>query len=291
MSEQAAAPAAAPAEGGFDGGFGERRGGRGRGRGRGRGGRGGRGRRGGRGGDEKKEWVPMTKLGRLVKDGKIKSLEEIYLFSLAIKEHEIVDYFLGEALKDEVMKIAPVQKQTQAGQRTRFKAWVIVGDTAGHIGLGVKCSSEVANAIRGALIAAKLAVIPVRLGYWGTRFGNPHTVPMKVTGKCGSVRFRLIPAPRGTGIVAAKAPKKILLAAGINDVYTCATGKTKTLGNFVRAGYNALAKTYAYLSPDQWNKSKFTKSPYQEWSDYLKENTPGKDAAKRKKELQAAPSS
>lgn len=27
----------------------------------------------------------MTKLGRLVKDGKIKSLEEIYLFSLPIK--------------------------------------------------------------------------------------------------------------------------------------------------------------------------------------------------------------
>ena len=32
----------------------------------------------------------MTKLGRLVKDGKIKSLEEIYLYSLSIKEHEII---------------------------------------------------------------------------------------------------------------------------------------------------------------------------------------------------------
>ena len=69
----------APADrGGFRGGFG----GRGRGRGRGRGGRGGRGR--GRG-KEEKEWVPITKLGRLVKDGKIKSLQEIYLFSLPIK--------------------------------------------------------------------------------------------------------------------------------------------------------------------------------------------------------------
>jgi small subunit ribosomal protein S2e len=232
----------------------------------------------------------MTKLGRLVKDGKIKSLEEIYGFSLAIKENEIVDYFLGEALKDEVMKIAPVQKQTQAGQRTRFKAWVIVGDSNGHIGLGVKCSSEVANAIRGALIAAKLAVIPVRLGYWGTRFGNPHTVPMKVSGKCGSVTLRLIPAPRGTGIVAAKAMKRLLQVAGLHDVYTCATGKTKTQGNFIRAGYNALAKTYAYLSPDQWTKSKYLKSPYQEWSDYLKDNKPGKDA-KRKKEASTAPAS
>lgn len=70
---------AAPADrGGFRGGFG------GRGRGRGRGGRGGRGRGRGRG-KEEKEWVPITKLGRLVKDGKIKSLQEIYLFSLPIK--------------------------------------------------------------------------------------------------------------------------------------------------------------------------------------------------------------
>jgi hypothetical protein len=53
--------------------------------------------------------------------GKIKSLEQIYLFSLPVKEYQIVESFLGSALKDEVMKIMPVQKQTRAGQRTRFK--------------------------------------------------------------------------------------------------------------------------------------------------------------------------
>lgn len=74
----------------------------------------------------------------------------------------------------------PVQKQTRAGQRTRFKAFVAIGDSNGHIGLGVKCSKEVATAIRGAIILAKLSVIPVRRGYWGNKIGKPHTVPCKV---------------------------------------------------------------------------------------------------------------
>jgi len=210
----------------------------------------------------------VTKLGRLVKDGKIKSIEQIYLFSLPIKEYQIVDFFLPK-LKDEVMKIMPVQKQTRAGQRTRFKAFVIIGDSDGHVGLGVKCSKEVATAIRGAIILAKLGVIPVRRGYWGSKLGEPHTVPTKVTGKCGSVVCRLVPAPRGTGIVAAPTPRKLLQLAGITDVYTTSRGSTKTLGNFVKATFAAIGNTYSFLTPDLWAETKFTKSPYQEFTDFL----------------------
>ena len=78
------------------GGFGSRGGDRGRGRGR-------RGRRGGAK-DQEKEWQPVTKLGRLVKAGKITSMEQIYLHSLPVKEFQIVDFFLPK-LKDEVMKV------------------------------------------------------------------------------------------------------------------------------------------------------------------------------------------
>jgi len=53
-------------------------------------------------------------------------------------------------------------------------------------------------------------MIPVRRGYWGNMIGNAHTVPSKVHGKAGSVRIRMIPAPRGTGIVAAPASKKVI---------------------------------------------------------------------------------
>ncbi|KAG9288309.1 hypothetical protein G9A89_021340 [Geosiphon pyriformis] len=253
----------APADSrGGRGGFGRGRGGdRGRGRGR------GRGRRGARKEDEK-EWVPVTKLGRLVKEGKIKDIEQIYLFSLPIKEYQIVDHFLPK-LKDEVMKIMPVQKQTRAGQRTRFKAFVVIGDSNGHVGLGVKCSKEVATAIRGAIILAKLSVIPVRRGYWGSSLGEPHTVPSKVTGRCGSVICRLVPAPRGTGIVAAPTPKKLLQLAGITDCYTTSRGSTRTLGNFVKATFAAIGNTYAFLTPDLWIDTKFEPSPFQEFSDIL----------------------
>lgn len=57
---------------------------------------------------------------------------------------------------------------------------------------------------------------------------------LQVTGKCGSVLVRLIPAPRGTGIVSAPVPKKLLHMAGIDDCYTAACGQTATLGNFGR---------------------------------------------------------
>merc|ERR1719413_119400 len=184
-------------EGGFGkgGGFGDKGKGKGKGKDKGKKGK-GKGKKGG----EEKEWMPVTKLGRLVKEKKIETIEEIYLHSLPIKEYQIIDnFFAPGTLKDEVMKIHPVQKMSAAGQTNRFVCYVLVGDQNGHIGLGAKCAKEVATAIRGGIIAAKLALTPVRRGYWGGRLGLPHTVPMKVHGKCGSVRMRIIPAPRGTG--------------------------------------------------------------------------------------------
>lgn len=228
-------------------------------------------------------WVPMTKLGRLVKDGKITTIEQIYLHSLAIKEYQIVEQFFPKAsggargapelgagiLCDDVMKIMPVQKQTTAGQRNRFKAFVAIGDGSGHVGLGVKSAKEVAHAIQGGLMAAKINLVPIRRGYWGSKMGRPHTVPMKVTGKCGSVTVRLIPAPRGTGVVGSPITKKMMAFAGISDVFSCSKGHTKTGGNSMKACFQALRNTYHILTPDLWKVTAPQPSPYQEFSDHL----------------------
>merc|ERR1712014_53861 len=224
----------------------------------------------GKKGAEEKEWMPVTKLGRLVKDGKIGSVEDIYLHALPIKEYQIIDqFFVGGTLKDEVMKIHPVQKMSSAGQTNRFVCYVLVGDQNGHIGLGNKCAKEVATAIRGGIISAKLNLIPVRRGFWGNRIGYPHTVPMKVAGKCGSVHVRLVPAPRGSSVVGSPTMKKMLKFAGVQDCFTCSCGHTRTKGNFMKATIDALGNTYGYLTPDLWRPTHFVKSPFQEHTDFL----------------------
>jgi len=256
-------------EGGFGkgGGFGDK------GKGKDKGKKGGKkGKKGKKGGDEK-EWVPVTKLGRLVKEKKIETIEDIYLHSLPIKEYQIIDtFFAPGTLKDEVMKIHPVQKMTSAGQRNRFVCYVLVGDGNGHIGLGAKCAKEVATAIRGGIIAAKMSLVPVRRGFWGGKIGLPHTVPMKVAGKCGSVRVRLIPAPRGSGVVGSPVCKKLLSMAGVTDCFSCSCGHTRTKGNFAKATFEALKMTYAYLTPDLWKPTHFVQPPYQAFTDFLSQS-------------------
>lgn len=216
--------------------------------------------------DEEKGWTPVTKLGRLVKAGKITSIEEIYLHSLPVKEYQIIDQLLPE-LTDEVMKIRSVQKQTRAGQRTRMKAVVVIGDSNGHVGLGIKTAKEVASAIKAAIIIAKLAIIPIRRGYWGTNLGAPHSLPTKVTGKCGSVLVRLIPAPRGKGIVASPVVRKLIQLAGVEDVYTTSNGSTRTTENTLKATFAAIGNTYAFLTPNLWAQTPLAPSPLEVYAE------------------------
>jgi len=264
---------------------------------RGFGGRSG-GRAGGRSGprrnqrrDQKdNQWIPVTKLGRLVKDGKITSLQEIFYHSLKIREYQIVDHFYkerqtppnvqlmmsqldrsGRYLHDTVMSIRPVQKQTSAGQRTRFKAYVLLGNCNGFVSIGHKSAKEVATAIRGAIINAKLNMIPVRRGYWGATIGAPHTIPMKLSGKCGSVRVRLVPAPRGSGVVGSETTKKILFYAGVADCFSTSSGQSCTKGNFATAVYEALKKSYSFLTPDQWKFEPLQLTPYEAHSNALQQ--------------------
>jgi len=103
---------------------------------------------------------------------------------------------------------------------------------------------------------------------------------VKVTGKTGSVRSKLVPAPRGTGIVGAPISKKLLQFAGIDDCYTTTTGHTRTAENFIKAVYMALGNTYQYLTPDLWTKTENHSSPLAKHADWLEQNAKKLAAAK-----------
>ena len=202
------------------------------------------------------EWVPRTRVGRLVKEGKITSLKELFEMNLKILEPEIVDYLLPE-LKHEVLDISIVQKQTDAGEVSRFKAVVVIGNMDGYVGIGSGKAKQLRFAIQKAIQNAKLNIIPVKrgCGSWECMCNEPHSVPYTVRGKSGSVVVVLKPAPKGIGLVAGEVARKILKYAGIRDVWTFTLGHTRTTYNFAMATYEALKRTHYFVTPEDWTRS------------------------------------
>lgn len=98
-----------------------------------------------------------------------------------------------------------------------------------------------------------------------------HSLPTKESGKCGSVTVRLIPAPRGTGLVASPAVKRLLQLAGVQDAYTSSAGSTKTLENTLKATFVAVGNSYGFLTPNLWKETKLIRSPLEEYGDVLRE--------------------
>ncbi|MBN1802948.1 MAG: 30S ribosomal protein S5 [Candidatus Lokiarchaeota archaeon] len=190
-------------------------------------------------------WVPRTKLGELVQQGLI-TLDKIFQNNLVVKEKEIVDLLLPQ-LAEDVVTIKMVQQMTASGQRSRFKAVVIVGSD-GFLGVSASKSREVGPAIRKAIDKAKLSVIPVLRGCGSKECGcgGSHSIPFRVEGKCGSVKIRLIPAPAGVGLACADKVKQVLRLAGIEDVWSKTYGDTRTSENLVKATFDALKNAHKY---------------------------------------------
>jgi len=201
------------------------------------------------------EWVPVTSVGRMVKEGQITSIEDLFQLALPIKEPQIVDILLPN-LQEEVIDINLVQKQTDAGEKSRFKATVIVGNEDGYVGIGEGKAPEIGPAIRKAILRGKLNITPVRrgCGSWECDCNEPHSVPFKVEGKAGSVRVTLLPAPKGVGLVTADTIKVVLRLAGIHDVWSRTRGHTRTTLNFAYAVYDALKKTHSIMTPKDWTR-------------------------------------
>jgi len=198
-------------------------------------------------------WTPRTRLGKMIMEGRISSMEEVFMEGMKIREPEIVDVLLP-GLEEEVINISLVQKQTDAGEKSRFRAIVAVGNRDGYLGLGSGKARQVRTAIEKAAMDARLNVTVVRrgCGSWECGCGKPHSLPFQVRGKCGGVDIVLVPGPRGLGIVASESAKVILGLAGIKDCWTRSYGSTRTVPSFAYAIFDALRKTYRLVTPRDW---------------------------------------
>tara|TARA_Y100000310_G_C20674885_1_gene812426 strand:+ start:1919 stop:2632 length:714 start_codon:yes stop_codon:yes gene_type:complete len=204
-----------------------------------------------------KSWVPKTKVGELVKKGKLKNIDEI-TEKYKILEPEIVDWLLK--LNSELLNVGQskgkfgggkrriwrqTQRKTSEGNVPTFSTLAVVGDENGHVGLGLGRSKETLPAREKAMRKAKLNIMKVNrgCGSFDCSCEEHHSVPFNVEGKCGSSIVKLFPAPQGTGLVIGDECKKILKLAGIKDVYSKTFGQTRTTVNLARACVDALKKT------------------------------------------------
>jgi len=203
------------------------------------------------------DWKPRTKLGKLVKEGKIKDLDEALKYK--ILEPEIVDS-LAPNLKSDVLNIGQAkgkfgggkrrawrqtQKKTAEGNVPTFSCMCIIGNQNGYYGLGYGKAKETLPARAKAVRKAKLNITKIKrgCGSFNCNCEEPHTVPFIVEGKAGSCRVKLIPAPQGTGLVIGDECKKILKAVGIKDVYSDTYGQIRSTINLAKACIDALNKT------------------------------------------------
>jgi len=188
-----------------------------------------------------RSWQPRTRLGRMVMNGEILTYEQALATGYPIREVEIVDALLPE-MEDDVLSVNMIQRMTDSGRRVRFNVLCAVGNKDGYVGLSVCKGKEVASTIQKAITQAKLNLVPVLRGNgsWESAEGPGNSIPFKSTGRSGSTRVTLLPAPSGKGLVIGDYGRRVLTLAGVEDVWSRSSGQTRSTINFARATYNAL---------------------------------------------------
>ena len=198
-------------------------------------------------GDKQKaisEWVPSTRIGKMVKDWEITSMDDFFAKGYKVMEPEIADMLLPD-IRDKLVEFRKTARITRQGRSFSFRASVLIGDGESYIGLGTAKDKERYPAITKATRTAKLALRKVRkgCGSWACRCKEQHSIPFKVDGNSSSVRVSLLPAPRGTGLVVGDKIKDVMKFVGIRDVWSKCRGNTASTLDFVAAAVDALAAT------------------------------------------------
>jgi len=185
-------------------------------------------------------WEPKTRIGKAVKSGEIRTLEEILDAGRPILEPQIIDALFPD-LESETLKVGTTQRVTDSGKRMKFRVVTVIGDRKGHVGLGVGKSDELKPAMDYAINDAKKKMIAVKMGCgsWECKCKFQHSVRLRTSGKEGSTEVTLKPAPRGLGLASNDVVKKVLAMAGVKDVWSSTKGGKNTY-NMAMATIKAL---------------------------------------------------
>ena len=189
-----------------------------------------------------RQWQPKTRLGRMVLNGEVLTYNQALATGLPIiREVEIIDSLIPN-LEEDVLAVNMIQRMTDSRRRVRFNVLCVVGNQDGYVGLAICKGKEVASTIQKAITKAKMSLIPVMRGNgsWESARSRRKSVPIKVTGRSGSTRVTLMPAPAGKGLVIGDTGRRVLNKAGITDVWSSTSGQTRTTINFAQATFNAL---------------------------------------------------
>ncbi|MBW2986702.1 30S ribosomal protein S5 [Candidatus Woesearchaeota archaeon] len=201
-------------------------------------------------------WKPKTTTGKMVKSGEITDINQVLDAGIKILEPEITDVLLP-GLQKELLLVGQskgkfgggsrrifkqTQKKTPEGNNPSFTCFAAVGVEDGYIGGGAGKSKDTVPAREKATRNAKLNVFKIRrgCGSWECGCKTPHSIPFEVEGKCGSVKIKLMPAPKGKGLCIEPECAKILKLAGIKDVWSKTFGQTRVKTNLVKACMKAL---------------------------------------------------
>jgi len=214
-------------------------------------------------------WVPKTALGKKVFSGEVTDIGKVFGAGKKISEPPIVDVLLpnlenelilvgGTTGKGGGIRRTPFRRTTRmhrSGRRYKISVMNVVGNRDGYVGLGLASGPMGKNreVMNKALNKAKINLIPVLrgCGSWECGCGTSHSIPFSVEGKSGSVTIKLMPAPKGVGLVASNEIKKIMRLGGISDIWCNTRGNTHMRINLVMAAFNALKKLNTYkLKPD-----------------------------------------
>ncbi len=205
-------------------------------------------------------WIPKTELGKKVLAKEITDITQIFGNGKKITEPEIVDALIPN-LESEIIMIGgstgkgggirrtPSKRTTRmhkSGRRFTTSALVVVGNKDGFVGMGFAAGPPAKHheLMQKALQKAKLNLFPIRrgCGSWECSCAKPHSIPIGMSGKCGSVVVELKPAPRGIGLCVSDEIKKVMRLAGIKDIWSKTRGQTQSRINLAKAVFDALKR-------------------------------------------------